>query len=93
MKPSAGTRIPHDERMAVTLRDTICVGRVVGLSAGCSGGLELDHVRASGGIGMKSRSTRDNLVRLCGSCHRSKTENGRLWRPALLHYLEARTNG
>jgi 5-methylcytosine-specific restriction endonuclease McrA len=53
--------------------------------------LELDHVRASGGMGMKSRSTADNLVSLCGDCHRMKTLNGRVARPALLAYIEGVT--
>ena len=42
-----------------------------------------------GGVGMKSRTTVDNLVALCAECHRVKTENGKVRRPELLRYLEA----
>jgi hypothetical protein len=54
----------------------------------CFGQLELDHVRASHGIGMKSASTTENLVTLCSTHHREKTEHGRGWRPVLIAYLE-----
>jgi hypothetical protein len=54
----------------------------------CFGGLELDHVRASHGIGMKSETTVQNLVQLCASHHRIKTNDGRTWRPILVSYLE-----
>lgn len=87
LKPSRGTVIPADVRAAVKARDTGCVGRRIGMEHECFGGIELDHVRASGGIGMKSRSTVDNLVCLCSTAHRIKTENGRKWRPVLLDYL------
>lgn len=63
-----------------------CVGRGR-LPGECEGGLEQDHVRGSGGIGLKSRSTADNLVVLCGSHHRYKTEHGHEARPILLAYL------
>jgi hypothetical protein len=55
----------------------------------CVSRIELDHVRASGGMGVKSRSTADNLVSLCSSHHRIKTLDGRRWRPLLLRYLES----
>lgn len=87
MKASRGTVIPQDVRAFVSNRDRICVGVVVGMPGECSGSFELDHVRASGGLGIKSRSTPDNLVRLCGAHHRAKTEDGRRWRPVLLDYL------
>jgi hypothetical protein len=90
MKPSAGTRIPDQERRRVEERDRLCAGYVVGMPGPCAGQLELDHVRASGGLGLKSRSTADNLVRLCGAHHRLRTENGRKWRPILLDYLAGR---
>ena len=90
LKPSRGTRIPEDVRRLVTLRDRLCVGFVVGMPGECAGSYELDHVRASGGLGMKSPSKADNLVRLCGAHHRIKTERGREWRPALLDYLGGR---
>lgn len=39
-------------------------------------------------MGMKSETTEGNLVALCGSHHRFKTENGRLVRMILLVYLD-----
>lgn len=90
MKQSSGTRIPDDVREYVTLRDRLCVGFVVGMPGDCGGSYELDHVRASGGLGMKSPSTRENLVRICSVHHRVKTENGRTWRPRLIGYIEGR---
>jgi hypothetical protein len=89
LKPSSGTRIPDDIRHQVEYRDRMCVGAIVLMPGDCAGGLELDHVRA-GGMGLKSRSTVDNLVRLCGAHHRVKTENGREWRPILIDYIEGR---
>jgi 5-methylcytosine-specific restriction endonuclease McrA len=85
--PSRGTVIPTEIRLAVLSRDNGCVG-FRRLPGDCAGGLELDHVRASHGIGMKSRTEPDNLVSLCGSHHRWKTANGRAARPVLLRYLE-----
>jgi 5-methylcytosine-specific restriction endonuclease McrA len=54
----------------------------------CDGPLEVDHVRASGGLGLKSPTVRTNLVVLCMHHHRLKTEFGKTWRPLLLAYLE-----
>jgi 5-methylcytosine-specific restriction endonuclease McrA len=88
MKRSRGTVIPSDVRGDVLERDKGCVG-VGRLPGECGGTIELDHVRASGGMGMKSRSTRDNLVSLCGNHHRWKTSPGREARPILIAYLEA----
>jgi len=56
----------------------------------CDAMVGKDHVRASHGIGMKSRSTADNGVLLCGRHHRVKTEDGRTWRPLLVGYLSLR---
>ena len=89
--PSRGTVIPHGLRIDVLTRDAKATGGCVGYGrfpTTCGGPLELDHVRASGGMGMKSRTEADNLVSLCGNCHRWKTENGRTARPILLAYLE-----
>lgn len=91
LKPSRGTGIPAEVREFVGRRDRRCVGWIVGLPGDCSGSLELDHVRASGGLGLKSRSTSDNLVRLCGQHHRWKTEHGREVRPLLIAYLAGPT--
>lgn len=89
MKPSRGTEIPAAVRNYVKARDNYtCV--MVHLMPGhqCYGGIELDHVRASGGVGMKSPSEAWNLVSLCSGGHRFKTENTRLVRPLLIAYLE-----
>lgn len=89
MKPSRGTTIPADIRLTVHLRDNGCVGQRLGWAGPHTSRLELDHVRASGGMGMKSPTTPGNLVALCAECHRAKTENGRALRPELIRYLEA----
>lgn len=86
--PPKGTVWPTEVRMQAYIRDGGCVGPRVGMPGECSGSLELDHVRASGGIGMKSRSTLDNAAFLCGTHHRWKTAHGREARPLLLAYLE-----
>jgi 5-methylcytosine-specific restriction endonuclease McrA len=87
IKPSRGTVIPPDIRLKVLLRDKACVGPAVGMITPCQGSIELDHVRASHGMGMKSETTPENLVTLCGLHHRMKTADGRKWRPRLLEYL------
>jgi 5-methylcytosine-specific restriction endonuclease McrA len=90
MKPSRGTEIPHDLRLFVLVRDAAKTGGCVGfgrLPGDCSGPVELDHVRASHGMGMKSETARGNLVTLCGAHHRWKTSHGREARPILLEYL------
>lgn len=89
MKQSRGTVIPPFLRVIVLVRDDGCVGRRLGWPGPHTSPLELDHVRASGGMGMKSRTSEDNLVSLCGDCHRWKTEHGREARPQLLEYLES----
>jgi 5-methylcytosine-specific restriction endonuclease McrA len=87
MRSSPGTVIPWHIRKAVLERDQGCVGLRAGMLHSCSGNIELDHVRASHGMGMKSESTAENLVSLCGVAHRQKTEAGKIWRPKLLAYL------
>ena len=91
LKASAGTVIPAEIRRQVEERDRICVGYIVGMPKPCMGGLEIDHIRASGALGRKSRSTVDNLVRLCAWHHHHKTLNGREWRPVLIAYVEGRS--
>lgn len=83
------------ERAYVRARDRGCVAeRAVNGAArirtilACAGPIEVDHVRASGGLGMKSPTHRTNLVCLCAHHHRLKTEYGKTWRPILLAYLE-----
>lgn len=85
--PSKGTVIPPTMRIEVLERDRGCVGPRVGMPGDCAGTLEIDHVRASHGMGMKSATEPANLVTLCGSHHRLRTEHGRTWRPLLLDYL------
>lgn len=86
---SKGTVIPPELRIEVLSRDNGCVAFRAGLpDSTCHGALEIDHVRASHGMGMKSRTALDNLVTLCGNHHRIKTADGRHCRPLLLAYLE-----
>ena len=85
------TRTPDAVRREVMFRDISCVGPKVGMPLDCIGRATLDHVRASGGLGLKSRSTPDNLVVLCVLHHEAKTLSGRFWRPPLLAYLESVT--
>jgi 5-methylcytosine-specific restriction endonuclease McrA len=88
IEPSAGTTVPTSMRLAVIERDQGCVGWKLMWPGDCLGQLELDHVRASHGIGMKSATEPDNLVSLCSAHHRYKTEHGRATRPALLDYID-----
>ena len=89
LRPSRGTTWPVSIQVQIRHRDVVCVGPRVGMPGPCYGSLEIDHVRASGGLGMKSRSTVDNGVLLCGYHHRFKTDNGRTWRPKLIAWIEA----
>lgn len=83
------------ERHAVWARDKGCVARMLpmpngltlGLVSPCDGPLSYDHVRASGGLGMKSPTHRTNGVILCLHHHQLKTDWGKTWRPLLLDYL------
>jgi hypothetical protein len=71
-------------RAYILRRDGGCVGRDY---SACEGPIEIDHVRASGGLGLRSPSEAWNLVSLCRWHHKSKTEYGKVWRPLLLAYL------
>jgi hypothetical protein len=75
-------------RAQVWARDQGCVFTQLGIPHDCFGRPELDHVRASGGLGIRSSSTPGNLVLLCPWAHRIKTLHGRLWRPVLLAWIE-----
>jgi hypothetical protein len=95
--PKRDTPDEAAEKAYVRRRDRGCVGiRLVSdglVHAGadgwpCGGPLEVDHVRASGGLGIKSPTHRSNMVVLCRWHHRLKTEYGKTWRPLLLAYLE-----
>ena len=89
MKPSLGTRWdPAIVTEAVLLHRGRCLGAVVGMPGPCSGALEPDHIRASGAMGMKSRSSVDNCAPMCGVHHRLKTREGRTWRPLLIEAVE-----
>ncbi len=101
--PKATPKVKRDtpdeaaERKHVWLRDQGCVARLIRMPgqsftlahvSPCDGPLSYDHVRASGGLGMKSPTHRTNGVILCLHHHRAKTEYGKTWRPLLLTYLE-----
>lgn len=90
IKPSRGTELTPKLRAAVLSRDLGCVGPLVGMPGDCFSPWEVDHVRASHAMGMKSPSDLGNLVVLCGHHHRLKTEHGREWRPVLLDYIVRR---
>jgi hypothetical protein len=49
-------------RAQVRARDRDCVFMRLGIPHDCFGQLELDHVRASGGLGLRSRSWRPVLL-------------------------------
>jgi hypothetical protein len=83
-----GDPVSSDVRAQVRARDRGCVFSRLGIAHDCLGRLELDHVRASGGLGLKSASTPANLVTLCSWAHREKTLHGRRWRPVLLAWIE-----
>lgn len=85
------------EKNYVRARDRGCVARMIPDPVGsmlglkgtlCDGPLEVDHVRASGGLSMKSPTHRTNMVLLCRWHHRLKTDWGKTWRPLLIAYLE-----
>jgi len=80
--------VPAAVRAAVRARDRGCVFGRLRIVHDCFGRLELDHVRASGGLGIRSRNTPDNLVLLCPAAHLEKTLRGRRWRPVLLDWIE-----
>jgi hypothetical protein len=87
LKPSRGTTWPEDVRRAARLRDRGCIGPRIGMPESCFGEVQLDHVRASGGLSMKSPSTLRNAASLCFVHHHEKTMNGRRWRPVLLEWI------
>ena len=90
-KPTVKRDTPDEavEKTYVRNRDRGCVATVISPRDGvCDGHLDVDHVRASGGLGMKSPTHRSNMVVLCRWHHKLKTEYGRTWRPLLLAYLE-----
>ena|SRR3990167_1941941 len=93
LKASRGTTWPPEVRAHVLEHWAGCYGPLAGMWGECYGALELDHVRASHGIGMKSASVVSNAAALCSQHHRTKTENGREWRPRLLSVIAALSRG
>lgn len=93
LKSTGGTRWPDDVRRAAYALHRGCLGPRVGMPGECQGEIELDHIRASGAIGMKSRSTLDNAASLCGFHHRVKTQHGRHWRPLLIELVDRLLSG
>lgn len=97
MKPSRGTTWPPEVRAEVERLDSYrCVCARAGFPpdviARCSGiDVQLDHVRASHGTGMKSPSTVANGTLLSSHCHRWKTEHGKEARPLLLDWIARRS--
>ena len=63
-----------------------CVGPRVGLDGLCTGPLELDHI-LSAGLGKRGPGVINNLVVLCRSHHRYKTEHSKATRPALIFWV------
>ena len=86
LRPSAGTRWPQTVREHVATHQPPCIGELTDppMPGICWPPSELDHVRASGGIGMKSDSIATNAARLCHAHHELKTHEARTWRPRLL---------
>ena len=78
------------EKNYVRARDRDCVASAAWGKGTlpCQGQRDVDHVRASGGLSMKSPTHRTNMVVLCRHHHRAKTEYGKTWRPLLIAYLE-----
>lgn len=94
IKPSRGTQWPPEVVIAAhELHHWRCLGAVVGMPGDCAGQLEPDHIRASGAIGKKSRSTLDNCAPMCSVHHRLKTREGRTWRPKLIEAVERAMSG
>lgn len=88
LRSTRGTTWPPEVRQAAWDRDHGCIGPRAGMPDLCLGTTELDHVRASGGMSMKSRSTLDNAAHLCARHHDMKTRDGKKWRPVLLEWID-----
>lgn len=90
---SRGTTWPPEVRAHVRAHYAGCIGPLAGMPGRCDGVLELDHVRASHAVGMKSDSIATNAAPLCGWHHHLKTLHGKEWRPRLLDVLRSLTRG
>ena len=93
LKSSRGTVWPPEVRAHVRSHYAGCIGPLAGMPGGCDGGIELDHVRASHGVGIKSKSIATNGAPLCGWHHDLKTRDGKTWRPRLLDVIASLTRG
>ena len=91
---SAGTRWPAEVREHVREHQPRCIGPLTDppMPDECWPPDEMDHVRASGGIQMKSESIATNAARVCHRHHEMKTHDGRTWRPRFLAVI-ARLHG
>ena len=87
LQPSRGTVWPPEVREHVAEHQRVCLGPLAGMPGECRGAAELDHVRASGGLGMKSASVAVNAARLCNWHHWLKGQRGRTYRPRLLDVI------
>lgn len=92
MKSSRGTTWPPAVTAHVQEHQHGCIGPLAGMPGECFGAIHGDHVRASGAVGMKSKSIAVNCARLCFPHHEKKTHEGRDWRPRLLDVI-ARLHG
>jgi len=92
LKPSRGTRWDPSVREHVATHQPGCIGSLAGMPGDCAGTSELDHVRGSGGVGMKSKSIATNCALTCSWHHSLKTREGKTWRPRLLAVI-ARLHG
>ncbi len=84
---------PPEVVRQIRYRDQGCLGPRAGFPGSCWGRLETDHIRASGGLGLKSPSVRINGATLCTVHHRWKTEHGRDARPALIAVVDLLESG
>ena len=97
LKASAGTRWPPEVRAEILRLDgyrCVCAraGFPLDVIARCPGfPVEADHVRGSGALGLKSRSTVDNGASLSPWCHAWKTDHGKEARPLLLDWIARRS--
>src|SRR5690606_36114238 len=80
--------VTRDLAAYLAKRDGRCAMVKIRADHVCDGPSEIDHVRASGGLGLRSPSTKANTVRLCRWAHLTKTYLGRVIRPLLLDYIE-----
>jgi len=90
---SRGTVWPPEVRAHVREHQSGCIGPLAGMLGHCDQGIELDHIRASHGTGMKSDSIATNAAQLCGWHHRMKTDGGKTWRPRLIDVVRSLTRG